>query len=209
MAQMLASDLNNPEFVNPKNPDDLLHVEFYWHEPIDEWASAEQKREVRRPRIPFVLIMRAGDNTSIIRTPVRDDHKARWPRKWLAWQMQEGLIEGNVDVPGWRLEDWPVLTPEQLHEMKYLRFSTVEQLAGASDSQIQRLGMGGIGLRERARAALKEKTEHEIEAAVAERDKELAELRKEVQEMRDFMRTQPAPQPKRRGRPPKVKRDGE
>ena len=86
--------------------------------------------------------MAPGNDKRVIETPVREDHKARWPAKWLAWQMREGLIEGAAaDVPGWPLKDWPELNEQQRRELEYLRFSTVEQLAGASDGQIQRLGL--------------------------------------------------------------------
>ena len=114
--------------------------------------------------------MRPGDNTSIIETAVRDDHKARWPHKWLAWQMKEGLIEGDQNIPGWKIEDWPVLKPDQIHELKYLRFNTVEQIAGASDAQIQRLGMAGIGLRLQAQQTLKDKARESIKAELDAKD---------------------------------------
>ena len=77
---MLASDVNNPEFVNPVNPDSVLHVEFYWHAPVDKWKSENAGKEIRGARIPYICIMRPGDNTSIHRTPVRDDHKVRFAR---------------------------------------------------------------------------------------------------------------------------------
>ena len=174
---MLASDLNNREFVNPvNNPDDLLHVEFFWKEPVLQWQTEVQGKEVRGPRTPFVRIVRPGDNTSIIETAVRDDHKARWPQKWLAWQIREGMIEGAGDIPGWKLDDWPGIKPDQLNEVKFLRFSTVEQLAGASDAQIQRLGVGGIGLREQARAALKERNRAEYKSEIDAKDKMIADL---------------------------------
>lgn len=216
---MLASDLNNKEFVGAVNPDDLLHVEFYWHEPIDWNKMQDTGREVKTgERLPYVRIMQPGNQTSIIETPVRDDHKARWPQKWLAWQMREGLIENAADdVPGWRIEEWPVIKPDQVRELKYLRFSTVEQIAGASDAQVQRLGMGGIGLREQARAAIKERMRAEVKEELQARDKEIAELREKdaarEKEMADIRATinamstpaqEPPAQPKRRGRPPKV-----
>ena len=170
---MLASDLNNPEFTNPSNPDTMLHVEFYWFAPVDKWASDAAGKEVRGARVPFVRIMRPGDNTSIHETPVRDDHKARWPNLWLAWQMKEKLIEGDVNIPGWKLDEWDVIKPDQLHELKYLRFHTVEQIAGASDAQVQRLGMAGIGLRVQAQAALKDKAREGIRDELAAKDAEL------------------------------------
>ena len=89
---MLASDLNNPEFVGAVNPDSLLYVEFYWHEPIDKWSSeqatmkAGKRVVIKLPKQPFVRIMRPGDQTTIVETAVREDHKARWPEKWMYWQ---------------------------------------------------------------------------------------------------------------------------
>ena len=185
---MLASDLNNPEFVGAQNPDKLLHVEFYWHEPIDKWASEaatvklQKKTVVKGARIPFVLIMRPGDNTSVVRTAVREDHKARWPDKWLHWQMQEGLVGDGAEVPGFKLEEWTYLNDkqDQLRELKFMRFSVVEQLAGASDGQIQKLGIGGYGLREEAKKALKERMGAQITSEMKKKDEELAQLRERM-----------------------------
>lgn len=178
---MLASDLNNPEFVNPINPDSMLHVEFYWHQPIDKWKSEQAGKEVRGPRVPYIRMMKPGDNTSLHQTPVRDDHKARFPRLWLAWQMKEKMIEGADDnIPGWKLEDWDVLNDDQRHELKFLRFHTVEQLAGASDAQLQKMGMGGVGLRERARAAIKAKHKSEYDAEMKAKDEELAKMQERI-----------------------------
>lgn len=178
---MLASDLNNPEFVNPINPDSLLHVEFYWKEPVDKWKSEAAGKEVRAPKRPYIRMMKPGDQTSIIETPVRDDHKARFPRQWLSWQMKEKMIEGaSDDVPGWKLDDWSVLNDDQRHELRFHRFSTVEQLAGASDAQLQKLGMGGISLRERARAAVKAKNRSEFDAEMKAKDAELAKMQERL-----------------------------
>ena len=178
---MLASDLNNPQFVNPMNPDEVLHVEFYWHEPIMQRQSIEQQKVVKGKKMPYVRIMRPGDQTSIIETPVRDDIKARFPQKWLSWQMREGLIAGSgEDAPGWKIDDWPVLTADQKHELKYLRFYTVEQLAGASDIQLQRLGIGGVGLREQAKAAIKKRYREEYEAELKARDQENKDLKERL-----------------------------
>ena len=187
---MLASDLNNQNFANPRNPDDMLSVVFFWKEPVDKWKSEKAGKEVRGKKQPFVRISKPGDNTSVYETAVRDDHKARWPQKWLAWQIKEGLIEGISDVPGWKLEDWDVLKGKetQVHELKYLRFSTVEQLAGASDAQIQRLGIGGIGLREQARTSLKERSRAEYKTEMEAKEKELAEMKAQQAVMMDQLK---------------------
>ena len=218
---MLASDLNNREFVGAVNPDDLLQVEFYWHEPVDWNKTQDTGREVKTgQRIPYVRISAPGNLLNVREAAVLEDHKRRWPQKWLAWQIQEGLIEAaGSDVPGWKLQDWPALNPDQVRELNYLRFSTVEQLAGASDGQIQRIGMGGIGLRERAKQAVKERHRAEMKAELdadrEQREKELQTLRdkdaarekemKELREMISLMQTAPKEPVKRRGRPPKQK----
>lgn len=174
---MLASDLNNPDFVGAQNPDRLLHVEFYMHAAEDWNKSRETGKKVTVLEQPYVRIMRPGDKTSIVETPVRDDHKARFPEKWLYFQMQQGLIDSGTDIPGWKVETWDQLTQEQVLELKYLRFHTVEQIAGASDAQVQRLGMGGLGLREEAKKALKERVGAGINAELARKDAEIAEMK--------------------------------
>ena len=64
-----------------------------------------------------------------------------------------------------------------------MRFNTVEQLAGASDAQIQRLGMGGLGLRVKAREAVKARNEAEIRKVTEKQDREIAELRAMVEKL--------------------------
>lgn len=211
---MLASDINNKEFAGAvNNPDELLHVEFYWHEPIDKWESEAKGKIVKGPKQPFVRIMRPGDQLSIIEVPVQDHHKLRWPQKWMAWQIKEGLLEGEHKIPGWPLEEWSEITTDQVHELKYLRFSTVEQLAGASDTAIMRLGMGGLGLRERAKLALKNKMGAEVKAELEAKDKLIAEQGERLKRLEQAvmaMSTPASPQPpqpeapKKRGRPKKV-----
>lgn len=198
MAGMLASDLNNPEFVGATNPDALLHVEIYWHEPVDKWASeveSEKKGKrvvVKRAREEWIRIMRPGDKDTIMECKLREDHKQRFPDKWLYFQIAEGLIDGGKDIPGWKLEEWPELDDQQdlLRELKFNRFYTVEQVAGAQDAQVQRLGIGGPGLRERARVALRERMRKEFAADLHEKDKLIAEqgeaiaaLQKQMEEL--------------------------
>lgn len=202
---MLASDLQNHEFTGAvANPDDLLHVHFYWHEPIDKWESEKIGRPVKMTkrlpktddkgvttfvdtgevlRVPFVRFMRPGDKDTIMEVMVEDTHKRRWPQKWMAWQMQEGLLDGEGTIPGWRIEDWTDIQPDQVHELKYLRFSTVEQVAGASDAQVQRMGMGGLALREKAKIALRNRMGAEVREEIARKDAEIQEMKDRMARM--------------------------
>lgn len=126
-----------------ENADSKLSVEFY----TNVTALYNGK--------PFVRIMVPGDKTTIIDQPVREDHKQRFPRQWLYFQMKNS----GDSIPGTKLQAWHDDEPEtfttgQMEELQILKFQVVEQVAGASDSQLQRIGMGGVGLRERAKAYL-------------------------------------------------------
>lgn len=211
---MLASDVQNPEFVGPRDPDSGLFVEFYWEEPVDAWASREESNKQQRnvkvklPKQSFVRIMVPGDKTSEFTCAVSEAHKRRFPRQWLAWQIGEGLIGGETDIPGWKLSEWPELNADQVRELLYLRFQTVEQLAGASDKQIQGIGMGGLQLREQARVALRNRMGAETRAAIEERDRENAELKARMAKMESIilaMSTPSEPPPPQPGEPPKDK----
>ncbi len=206
---MLASDLNNPEFSGAKDPDSGLYVEFFWHEEVDGWKSNEeslrlQKRVVvKAPKAPYVRIMVPGDKTSEWIGAVTEAQKQRFPRQWMAWQISEGLIGGEEDIPGWKLSEWKEIDEALLHELTYLRFQTVEQLAGASDKQIQGIGIGGLALREKARVALRnrmgEETRIALEADRAEKD----DLKRQLAEMQGQMKALIAASEKRPpGRPP-------
>lgn len=201
---MLASDLNNPEFMNPQNPDSMLHVEFYWHAPLDLLKSQEAGKEVRGEKVPYVRIQRPGDTTTVVETVVRDDHKRRWPEKWLYWQMKEGLVEAGREIAGWKIEEWPLLNEDQVRDLKYKRFYVVEQIAGASDSQIQSMGMGGLGLREQAKKALRDRMGIETKDALAEKDKEIKEMKERMERLEAMLMAQ---QPKQNDAPDPVNED--
>lgn len=181
---MLASDLINPAFENPTNPDNILSVEFYWHEPIDKWTSELNPEfpPVKLPKQAFVRIMKPGDDNTILETPVREDHKKRFPAKWLYFQMKEGLVNAT-DVPGWKIEEWD-LDPETVHQLKYKRFMTVEQIAGASDAQVQGMGMGGLALREKAKVALRDKVSVVVQDDMKKKDDQIAALEAQMAELR-------------------------
>ena len=183
---MLASDDNNPNFVGSRNPDDGLFKEFFWYEAVDGWASAEESRKqqkkvvVKLPKAPYVRIMVPGDKTTEVVQAVTEPLKRRFAREWMAWQIDEGLIGGDADIPGWKLSEWPELDPDTVRELLHMRFQTVEQLAGASDKQIQGIGMGGVNLREKARVAMRnrmgDETRQALEAERAEKDELKARL---------------------------------
>lgn len=170
------------------NADAQLHVEFY----VKDDGPGKGKTYCR--------IMAPGDKTNIIDQPTRDDHKARFPRQWLYFQTQQSdgiAAEIGTPLSAWHKDAPEEITRDQIQELVILKFVTVEQLALASDAQLQRIGMGGVGLRERARMYLNRKNRVEATAELEDTKRQLAELQAQ---MAQLLGSEPA---KRRGRPPK------
>ncbi len=176
---MLASDLMNPAFVGARNPDELMSVEFYWGTVKDFRGRPVLEKDGTARKVPYVAISIPGNETATHRTPVREEHKRRFPKQWQFWQMQEA--EGAAgEITGWRLEDWDELNDEQRRDLKYQRFQVVEQLANASDHQVQRLAVDGMSLRLRARKALAQRADDERARERGERDREITLLRDQL-----------------------------
>jgi len=151
------------------NADSHLHVEFYMYD------KAPFKDT------PFVRIMVPGDKTNIIEQPVREHHKERFIRQWLYFQSQNS----DGQVVGTKLDQWNTDNPDELNdhqmaELQILKFQTVEQVATATDAQLQRIGMGAAGLRERARAYLVRKNRVESDSELAKTRSELDELKAQM-----------------------------
>jgi hypothetical protein len=151
------------------NADAHLHVEFYVYD------KAPYKD------VPFVRIMVPGDKTNIIEQPVREHHKERFIRQWLYFQSKND----DGQVIGTKLDQWNKDKPEdfnehQMAELQILKFQTVEQVATATDSQLQRIGMGAPGLRERARGYLTQRNQSESSTELAKTRSELDELKAQM-----------------------------
>lgn len=201
MSGMLASDVNNPEFSGPKDPDAGLWVEFFVWERRDK-LDADGKKLTDNYGKPFCRIMNPGDKTTIVEQPVTQYHKDRFPRHWAIFQRDNG--EGQVvgtPIEAWyearRDED---LNEVQLNELRILKFTTCEALATASDAQIQRLGMGGVTLRTKVSEWLKTRGQSAANAELEALRARQRDTDKQMEEMRQMLAQALAP--KRPGRKP-------
>ena len=146
-----------------------LHVEFY------EYDKAPYKGQ------SFVRIIVPGDKTNIIEQPVKEHHKARFPRQWLYHQMRNAEDPGlGIPLEVWHTERPDELNDFQLAELQILKFRTIEQVATASDSQLQKVGMGANALRERAKSYLAQKNNTEVSDELSNTRKELDELKAQM-----------------------------
>ncbi len=191
MAQNTMVDVNNPEnpeYNGARNPDDALYVRFYERPRHNAFRSEEEQRPIY-DMVIYIEINTPGNPLNVIDTPARPEHERRFPRQW-AWFKNNN--SDSTDKNGTPLSAWPALTAASVEELKHLKFFTIEQIAMASDDQIQRIGMhAGMQphiFRQRANsflqlakdAAVNAKQASEIEALKAKdaaRDREMAELR--------------------------------
>lgn len=158
-----------------RNADSQLFVEFYTYE--------HPSTDVQKPYqgVPFVRIVVPGDKTNVVEQPVRESHKQRFPRQWLHFQMQNN----DAAAIGTPLKEWHEARPSefnqmQMEELSILKFQTVEQVATASDMQLQKVGMGASGLRERARTYLLNKNQSDSQVEMENTKRELAELKEQL-----------------------------
>ena len=186
-ASLLASDDNNPAFVNPTNPDDVMSVEFYDYKALDQWKTRETGIKTYLDEYPYIRISKPGDKDTIIERPAIEADRKRWPKHWLWYQMQTGKIANADNVPGWQIDTWDELDAGRVRDLKHLRFFTVEQIAHASDSQIGGIGMGGVALRNQAQEALRKRNNVAVAEAVATRDNKIAAMEAQMEEMRAMM----------------------
>lgn len=181
---MLASDLQNPEFTGAMNPDSLLHVVFY-SKPVHQPFDSEKEGSPIFKDCDFVKIHTPGNQLNVIDRIVVDDDKKRFPLHWARYKEMRGDAETVVGTP---VAEWPILTRAQAEILRAMKFFSVEQVAGASDEAISKIGMSvgfsAMDLRNKARhflTAAKGAAESERQAReLAKRDAEMAEMREQI-----------------------------
>jgi len=207
---MIASDDNNPNFVGAHDPDSRLHVRFYKKQIQNNFETEKQGHPIF-VECDFVAIHLPGDKTTSIDTFVNESHKERFPRQWAHYVNNNKEGEQLIGTP---IAEWALISRTIAEELKYLGFKTVESIAGASDSQLQSLGMrAGMqphAFRERAQRYLSQANrEATSNADAAEkqalRDENEAAMRA-IAELREQMATlQAAPERAKPGRKPREK----
>jgi len=181
------------------NPDSRLNVKFYQRAINNEFKSALEGRPIMEMR-DFIIIEVPGDNLTVIDTFAVDEHKKRFPVQWARYQNEKT----DGDVEGTLLHDWPILNAAVAAELKHFRFYTVEQIAEASDAQLNTLGMAAgmspLALRDKAKAFLSSAKGSALVQQQADelrkRDDELSAMKAQLAELTNKM-NQPKATPKK------------
>ena len=175
--------------------DEKLHVEFYMGAVELTYESEKVGHPVYQD-CPFIRSTIPGDMNNIIETRVNAYYRNRFAQKWKAFE--SGMTE---QTQGWALEQWPVITTSQVKTLNYLNIKTVEQLAGLSDGQCQKIGIGSDSLRAKAKAAIAAAADSAATNAQASENKQ---LRDELEALKKMIQNLPQQEEKRGpGRPKK------
>jgi hypothetical protein len=117
--------------------DASMHVIFYKRAVQNAIKSAEAGRPIY-VGVDFVRIQQPGERLNIVEREVLESDKRRWPQNWGAY------AAGKDQIPvGTPLGLLFPRHPEAERNMQALGFLTVEQLANASASAIDAIGMHG------------------------------------------------------------------
>lgn len=114
----------------------------------NEYKSAEQGRPIF-DTVEIIQIIIPGDKHTIIDRRVKEDDKIRFADEYARFKAGE-----EIALDGTPLEAWPRLKTADVYQLKAIGFHTVEHIANCADTHLGRLGIGGMHLRELARAYL-------------------------------------------------------
>ena len=176
--------------TNLNSEDSRLNVKFYQRAVQNNFKTALEGRPIME-MADFILIEVPGNQTLTIDTFAADSDKERFPVQWARYQNEktDGDIEGTL------LSDWPVLNTAVAAELKHFKFYTVEQVAQASDAQLNTLGMAAgmspLTLRDKAKAFLASAKDTALVQQQADelrkRDEELAAVKAQLAELASAM----------------------
>lgn len=181
-------------------------VRFYQKEVQNNFQTLKEGRPVYY-MADFVRIEIPGNNLSIIDTFANEYHKNTYPIQWARYQNEKREL-GDDQITGTPLSEWPVLNSAQARELRHFKFYTVEQVANASDAQLNAIssiiGMGTFPFRNKARAYLDAAKDSALvdqqNQALQQRDEEIRALKQQMEEL--MATVQPKGKPGRKPKQP-------
>ena len=135
------------------------YVTFEFRAEEDRAASIEAGHYVSKD-VPFVLVTPMGSKDRH-ESPAdewfarreQDAAEGRFPREWLSafkGAFAEWKAGREIPLNGTSVANWPVASPAQVKMLLDLKVRTVEDLAEANEETLNRLGMGGRTLKQKA-----------------------------------------------------------
>lgn len=171
--------------------------------PTEFTVDQEQDADGSFKLVEWVSWQKKGNPNSGGRDKVRRLQKHE-PAIWEAIKPYYEAWKKNEEAPidGTPLEVWPLVNKQMAKSLKMNGFRSVEDLAQATDADLERIGMMSGVLREKARQYVADKKDI---SALAKRDARIEELEKKLEELASKL-DQPK-EVKKRGRKPKGVKD--
>ena len=117
--------------------DGRLAIKFYKFAELNKEATLAEGREIYK-EVDYIKIVVPGDALSEIDRPVYESDKTRFPLQWANY-LNRTSAEGKYE--GTPLLEWALISRSQAEQLRAAKFYTVEQIASASDQQLQSIGM--------------------------------------------------------------------
>lgn len=159
--------------------------------------DGKASKEHGRPMFKTVVYcnkITPGDKLFNHDQPATEQDKRDHPLAWERYEKKQ-----TQQISGTPLEAWPILTTIQVHELKALNIFTVEQLADLPDQFAQRI-MGYNMLRSKAKAfidaAKSTVSADQMREQLAQRDKTIAEMQRQLAGLAANQRKKPGPRKK-------------
>lgn len=130
---------------------DTVIAKFYTKAVQNNHKSENEGRAIFEDR-EFVEIIVPGNRGTVVDRPATAADKERWPRQYEAYKTG---LEAAVD--GTPIEEWSMISPALVEELKHVHVRTVEALAALSDADLAKtVPMGGQALRQKAKLWLEQ-----------------------------------------------------
>jgi hypothetical protein len=163
------------------------YVQFELRAVEDRTRSLTEGRYVSRDEI-FAIITPAGTKDRIekvadewIKSVEEGVKQERIPPSWYdAYSAALKRFRESRENPefGTSVKNWPAISPAQADMLLNCNLRTIEEVAAATEEAVQRIGMGGVAMRQKAQAYLDAARGDGVAAA------ELESLRQENAELR-------------------------
>jgi len=157
-------------YVGDTTGDDILDVSFF------EKVKGDQV-------VDYISIKVPGDNTVAIISPVTENYKRRFFRKWEAYKNMQAIDTGTP------IAEWEEINEGLVREFAYQGFRFIEQVAGAPDNAFTRI-QGGFQWRNRAQAYLN-RGKKNAEEVISEQQSQIEQLQQQMAELMAAMAEKP------------------
>lgn len=163
---------------------------FYKRQKKMNKASAEAGRPIFK-EVTHIKKIVPGQNGHVIDREIRESDKEEFPVEWARWEQTQ-----QNTVPGIPIDHWFAISETQKAEFKAMNIQTVEQFAGLSDANGQKI-QGFNELRRKAQAFVEGQKDAELIAKVKmDAQTREAALQAQIDELRALVEAKTDPKTK-------------